>query len=248
MTKLFSDPIYKDMSEKEEGWLELAIEPYHFQLNNDFAALPDKLEIDVSVIESQLHDGIDKWGTSITVNEMIQQMAAIELKREFSSEEMRIISSMYEFQGDKNLTYDAYLKELSGKIVMVKKAASLPEDEIPGLIARLALAKIEIDFKSSMHHKSQTLSRMNEIIDLLGTDEGRKTRSVSKKEYAIKETFKKIILEDKWRVKSASILINAGKWIHQYCVDGNKHAIMNFTRLKCMTHKGNPIYSMEELT
>ncbi len=52
---------------------------------------------------------------------------------------------------------------------------------------------------------------------------------------------------NEWKIKDTELANKVGFWIKDYIVDGNLAAYSNFCRLKVMTHKDQPIYSMEEV-
>jgi hypothetical protein len=239
------------MSTDEESWLELAIEPFRFYLNDVIRELPESLTLDFDYIFNQVkHNRSDRY-LSIDLEKVLDPMME-ESGRKISRDESEAIYKCYEVQIPENCTIDFQAKELSAPIVINKVKSEIPDDEVLEFVANMAPRYIQVHHVSpeSRHH-SGIISRQNEIIDLLGFTAQEKpfrtSRSIDKKTNGIGAKVVQIIKEDLWRIKSYDIYVDLCKNISSYINDGNMHALMNITRLKCMTHKGAPIYSMEEI-
>lgn len=55
----------------------------------------------------------------------------------------------------------------------------------------------------------------------------------------------KIFAENTWNVRNLDLLNQAITWVISYLETGNNAAIVNLSKLQCMSHFGKPIYSME---
>ena len=250
MSKLFNDPIYKDLASSDEGWLELAIEPYRFKLNDDIAALPEEVVLSYELLSKHIHNehsaryGI-RVNKGVFVEDLFERTHGYELDYFTSDHAVRC----FELECSPNTTIDLKNETVNGEIKLVKVRNCIPDDNVPRVICDIAMCKINMrtirgddpaDF-------SARISRANEILDIIGTTDGRSSRSLKKKLVAVRKNVRTILLEDQWRIRSADLIFSFAEWITDYCKNGNQHALMNLTRLKCMTHKGHPIYSMEEI-
>jgi hypothetical protein len=93
------------------------------------------------------------------------------------------------------------------------------------------------------------IPRMQEVLTLLDAKHpDLKSRSARNKGGSIAQCFAEIIRNDSWKVRNLDLMIKAATWIREFVVNGNLAAMANFTKLKCMTYNGKPIYSMEEIT
>src|SRR5687768_10811530 len=120
------------------------------------------------------------------------------------------------------------------------------DEEIPGVVAQIARGFLDISYNK--RSAPIVRSRMNEILELLGNRKDYlKTKSTSSKIHGMISGFMDIIKNDEWKIRNTDLALNAAKWIAKYCNSGDPGALMQFTRLKCMTHKGQPIYSMEDI-
>ena len=91
-------------------------------------------------------------------------------------------------------------------------------------------------------------SRANDIMELLGgCEEGLRSRSDRRKKSVIHKRVGEIFKDNLWNIRDTELATKVGSWIRCYIENGNLAAYSNFCRLKVMTHKGQPIYSMEEV-
>lgn len=65
----------------------------------------------------------------------------------------------------------------------------------------------------------------------------------------IKNTLSHVILENKWRIRDASIIIKVGQWINSYLSDegDTSPGLVNLLKLKMMLNKDLPVYSVDEV-
>lgn len=249
MGKLFNDPEYNRMANDEEAWLELAIEPFRSYLNDIIRSLPDSVEIGFDEIFELLKSKKNDYHLSIPVSAMLKDTLRDYVHKDLSHKELEIIERIYEARISDDTVINFVDKTINKQILLKKKQKEIPEDEILNISADLSTWYISVRTYSSQHPMhGEIVSRFNEIIDIVGADEQiRKTRSLRKKLDFIINRVNKIIREDEWRIRDYSIMVDLCKNITSYVNEGNMHALMNITRLKCMTHKGAPIYSMEDI-
>ena len=249
MSKLFDDPEYKRMSTDEESWLELAIEPFRFHLNDLIPLLPDRIELDFEDILHLLKGHTDDKWMDLNTNGLLGPIIK-KVNKNLSDQEISILMKMYTISIDEDAEINFVDKYMSHPIVISKIAYEIPEDEIKEIVAKLAVNSMNIVAPtSSKSGHSETVSRMNEILDLITPENkaDRSTRSTKRKRRAIEHRIRKIIIEDEWRIRDYTIIKNFCNNVETYINNGNMHCLMNVTRLKCMTHKGAPIYSMGEI-
>jgi len=250
MSKLFSDPEYKRMSTDEESWLELAIEPFRFYLNEVIPLLPEKIELDYDQILKLIKNATSDQYLSISAHSILQPIADKLLKKPLSAKALNHLVELYSISMDGDEIIDFANKTLTNSIVFSKDLYEFPEDKIKGIISSLVIDHISIiDYTTDSPKHGSTVSRINEVMDIVGFEEpsDRTTRSMRKKQRALKRRIRTLIAEDEWRIRSYDVIEDLCININEFIKNGNMHALMNITRLKCMTHKGAPIYSMEDM-
>lgn len=257
MSSLFNDPEYTRMSTDESAWLELAIEPFKFPLNDLLGQLPEKIEITFKDIEAPLCKrnpsiNIDSNGFEMSIDSLVKKKITSALKEKFtdlSFYERRIIEEAYEIENKKPIQINFKTQTMSAPIVVKKQYSSIKDDKILDTCADIYVSsylKFNGGWSKSEEHGMRT--RFNEILDILAiTGKIRSTRSIEVKLRRLKGEIKMLIKDNTWNIKNAELFKGLCVNISQYIQYGNMHALMNFTRLKCMTHKGAPIYSMEEI-
>jgi hypothetical protein len=85
--------------------------------------------------------------------------------------------------------------------------------------------------------------RAREIMELLGTTPESKKNSYN----TLKNQVKDIIRENKLKIYNGNLILKMASWIERYVLDEDLQALANFSKLKVMTHKNEPIYSMKEI-
>jgi hypothetical protein len=65
----------------------------------------------------------------------------------------------------------------------------------------------------------------------------------------IRKVLSNVILENKWRLRDAKVILNVGKWINSYMSDetGKDLGLVNLVKLKIMIDKDLPVYSVDEV-
>jgi hypothetical protein len=227
---LFEDKEYDKME-----WLNKAVEPYIFPQNEILMSMPEQVSLDYDLILSL----ISPDQLRIEQNELIKY-AAQQVNLELSANDLRFLGDFFKIVIDPHTSIDFESNGLTGAVTLVKTKPQLEESDIVEYTANSA-----VNLMRYMRTDSD-ISRLNEIMDLIGAKESRQSRSTRYKIEEITKTFKTIILEDKWRVRNMELFLKSAAWIKAFVEDGNLAAMSNFTRLKCMVHKGAPIYSLEE--
>lgn len=131
-------------------------------------------------------------------------------------------------------------KITGGKVYLIKTKNYFEEEELLKQIKDAAYALLRRLEKNSV-------SRMNDILELLGDQRGRKNKSMNIKMERVRVAYGDIVKDNKWNVKNGDILIHAAGWIKDYINTGNTASYANFCKLKVMTHGNVPIYKMEEV-
>ena len=241
MSDFFKDKFVSDLEGSDDGWLTLAIEPYTYSLLDKLeeSGFPQEYNITYEDIEKI---GIGRYG-NITLNQVVSLIIKKHNITGITHEEVLALAQ-YRYHKPVTITNDIMMnftdRTMQGTITF-----NLPEiDE--SKLNEFALETVKQKFYSAFHSSNADVGRLNEIMDLLECENERKSRSVSKKSTAIRNKFIRIIKDDEWRIRNCDMMLKAADWVLS-AMNGNMHGLANLTKLKCMTHGGKVIYSMEEI-
>jgi hypothetical protein len=218
-------------------WLNKAIEPFIFPQNEVLMSMPERVDFDYATILSFLEK--NNGHLRIGLDELIM-FAVAQVNLKLDKDDLSFLSNYFvvDIVPDTEINFEQ--GTLTGGISLRKTKDQLSDEEIVSYAADIVYYRLY-----GIYSKSN-ISRCNEIMDLIGAEAQRQSTSTRYKIREIAATMASIIREDRWRIRNVALLLKCPTWIQDYLEDGNLAAMSNFTRLKCMVHKGVPIYSMEE--
>lgn len=233
--------VFDDKKFEELDWISQATEPIDSKLNEALGLFPESIELDFNLFMEMLGEYISY------TNELTTSKAADYLLKKYDIElhysERNILSDLIKFEIDEGTFIDFERKAIVGGLRLIKTASTTDEKLLEKILGREG-----IEACGSMHMEDGALSRANEILELLGKcEKGLRTRSSYKKRDAIRRRLVEIFKTNEWKIKDTELANKVGFWIRNYVSNGNLAALSNFCRLKVMTHKDQPIYSMEEV-
>lgn len=224
----FDDDVYENLD-----WLSQAVTPMLFSGNTILSQLPDT--IDVSQL--QMLDAINKYGR-IEKSSILNSLVDRENTKTWIYEAIR---RCFKFECENNVMFDPG-KGIFPSIKLVKAKQSFSEKEIIKLLEdRVYYMCLD-----------RNLERLNEILELIdykpinNLPSARSSRSAKKKVAGITKTLNNIFAENQWQIRDADLMARLVSWIQEYVCYGNLAALTNITKLKIMTHKKQPIYSIKE--
>lgn len=226
---------FKDAKYKELDWISQAIEPWDYSLIEVVAQMPDRVEVSPSKLLKLNNDyrygslSIDRF--LLEIDQRLAKYATADYKR------------LFKFEMAPDTTLDLRTKELSNPIYIVKIKPTLDDLDIKE-IALTRIRDLYWSVKLYINSDYNALTRANEIMDLLGITT--RSKSGNKKRRLIIEALHNIMSEDKWRIRSIELIDKMIGWIYDYINNGEIACLVNFTKLKIMTHSGQPIYSIKE--
>jgi len=221
----FDDDVYENLD-----WLSQATTPLLFSGNAILSALPDKIDVSPKNIRDSL--GVNG---GLYIGDFIHD------KDEIGSDVFGMIKGCYNFIGEGDMLVDP-IRNIFHAIQVVKIKQSFSEKEI--------IAFIQDKLR---YMRGDNANRINEILDLIdykpkdSASNLRSSRSVKKKMHGVSATLNEIFASNKWQVRDADLMISFIDWVSQYIKNGNLAALTNITKLKIMTHKKQPIYSIKEV-
>jgi hypothetical protein len=228
-----------DKQYEEMDWLNKAIEPYTFSLSDTLVKLPSEYVLEYEELVPYIADDrhlrleyfcnrmLDKAGIS---KEQAELFDLIGFERYFK---------MTVEPGTK---IEVAEKRIVGRISIVKEKESLGDDEIKELLPYLnSRHELCINVASAKPANISVLS------DLLECKENGRSRAINKRARVLQTHIGRIVYDNTWNIKNVDLIIKLLKWIKSYAKNGDAYSLANISKLKCMTHKKNPIYSMEEV-
>ena len=227
----FDDDVYENLD-----WLSQATTPLVFSGNKILSELPKSVDVSKQAILSSL----DRW-RRLEIDPFIKTMigGADTLDRWVYD----LIRESYIFKGEGDMIVNP-AKDIFPSIQVVKIKQSFSEKEIIACV-KDKLAYIAV---------GEDIGRINEILDLIdykpenGATNIRTSRSIKKKKIGICQTMNKIYANNQWQIRDADLMVSFIDWLEQYMLHGNLAALTNIIKLKIMTHKKQPIYSIKEAT
>lgn len=232
--------VFDDKKFEELDWISVAMEPIDSELNDILAELPEIVEIDFKTYRSMVSNS---HGIDLSLDRAVQHMISVTSQKHISWKARDVLVTCFTFEHDDDLMLDFEKKIITGKLRLVKVIGTMDEKTLAGM-----LGSEGIDQCSSMSFHGAGITRANEIMELLGKcSEGMKTRSDRRKRHAIVQRLRQLFKDNEWKIKDTELANKVGYWICEYITEGNLAAFSNFCRLKVMTHKDQPIYSMEEV-
>lgn len=234
--------VFDDKKFEELDWISQVTEPIDSQLNEILGLIPEEIILDFKTFCSMLRDG---YGIDLSTRSAIDYCIKTYCPgMNVTYDNLSYLRDQFKFEGASDITIDFERQVIEGELKLVKLSNTMDEKVLATLLGKEGIYKV-----SYMNIPQQGLTRANDIMELLGKCEaGLKSRSERKKRVIIKERLVKLFKDNEWMIKDTELANKVGVWIYQYITAGNLAAYSNFCRLKVMTHKGQPIYSMQEET
>jgi hypothetical protein len=233
--------VFDDKKFENLDWISQATEPIDSELNEVLGAIPEEIDIDFDTYKKMVGES---YGLDLSVDYMISWAVKKFADKTLSYEHKRAIRPCFEIQMDDTVYLNFETQKIDGSIKLIKIQSTMDEKILEGLLGREGISAVGNMWMSD----SGGLSRANDIMELLGKcEEGLRTRSPRKKKFTIQKRVTQLFKDNEWKIKDTELANKVGFWIRDYVKDGNLAAYSNFCRLKVMTHKDQPIYSMEEV-
>lgn len=236
--------VFDDKKFEELDWISQATEPIDSQMNEVLGKIPELISIDFSTYKKIVDNG---YGLDLSLNGIINFAIATHASGSpISRNQMNALEKCFilEFTSDE-IILDFENKTISGgEITLVKLNSTMDEKILESMLGSEGIDTLSY----ARFHGAGALTRTNEVMELLGKcEDGLKTRSERRKRSVLHKRLRTLFKNNEWKIKDTELANKVGMWIAEYITDGNLAAFSNFCRLKVMTHKDQPIYSMEEI-
>lgn len=233
--------VFDDKKFDELDWISQATEPMDSKLNEILGSLPEEFIIDFNTYKEITGESSSM---DLSIDRCISYLVSKYCQDQYLTWDQKdVLRPCFEFQMDGEVNLDFENQIITGELKFMKTQSTMDEKVLEGLLGREGVHTV-----SRMYFTGPGLGRANEIMELLGgCESGLRTRSERRKRHIIQVRLTKLFKNNEWKIKDTELANKVGNWIASYIVDGNLAALSNFCRLKVMTHKDQPIYSMEEV-
>jgi hypothetical protein len=222
MGSFFKDDKYEGMD-----FLTQAVRPLLWEPHEKFIQVPDEIEIEM--------DFLKETGRNLSIN-MTTFLKKVSKDYFGNSHDLYEVSKWFSIEVEKDTYIDLEKQEIIGSVKLVKKSTEISEQEILDYLA----GQTFMDYRRRVQGEAK---RAREIMELLGTTPESKKNSYN----TLKNQVKDIIRENKLKIYNGNLILKMASWIERYVLDEDLQALANFSKLKVMTHKNEPIYSMKEI-
>jgi hypothetical protein len=238
--------IFDDKKFDQLDWLSQITETIESDLNNILAKLPDKVTFSINDILSntapRFRDELYLKKSSVVYDMLESRGFYISL----TYHEKDKLVDCFEYEVSPNLEINLATLRMTGSIALIKKIPTLPDEDLMTLMGARGIDIISsLEFADSA--SKAVLARANEMLDILGQcEKDQKSSSFRKKRTRLCGRLREILTSNEWRIRDMNLADKVGLWIAEYIQTGNLAALTNLCKLKVMTHRNMPIYSMEE--
>lgn len=225
MSSFFKDDEYENMEEFTK-----LVRPMLWSKHDSFAQFPDVVELSYEDIEKYFGRRMGIY--NITMDQSMSFFNDRHSLDEFSDYFHIIIADGTEINVND--------KKIDGSISLHKKTPSLSDAE---MLIKLS-KKIDDNFQYDLTGAgtSQRIGEIAEVFDI-------KINSKKKRDRAneLRTGICEQIVNNRLKIFSGDLIVNMSIWINDYLSNGDLRSFANINKLKVMTIKGEPIYSMKEI-
>lgn len=236
--------VFDDKKFEELDWISQATEPIDSQMNEILGKVPEIIPIDFNLYEKIVNNG---YGLDLSLNSVIAfAIAKFTPESSISRNQMHALEKCFilEFTSDEVILDFEKKSIYGGEIHLVKLNSTMDEKVLESMLGSEGVDTVSY----TRLNGGGSLTRTNEVMEILGKcEDGLKTRSERRKRSILVKRLRLLFKNNEWKIKDTELANKVGIWISEYISDGNLAAFSNFCRLKVMTHKDQPIYSMEEV-
>lgn len=234
--------VFDDKRFEQLDWMTQITETIESNLNGLLARLPDKVEFDAASLLAEIGRG---YGSNLylSANNIVRSyITALNEARNVGYEEQRRLTECFQFEASPDFELDAESGTMKGSLILRKIVPTLEDEELQAMMGQKGLEQFD-----RVHWSDSSLSRIHEIMDLLGGLEKEMAgRAFRKKNVAVRRRLIEIFSKNEWRIRNMELADKIGLWIALYIRNGDLSALINLTKVKVMTHNNMPIYSIEE--
>lgn len=215
--------------------------------NELLAILPDRLELSLDDIRKNADSSYAvNAGLELRPWSILRGYAVTEQQ----TKNLHNLTEYFEFQYSDDLEINFETNTMVGSVALVKKISQIDEKKLLTFAVGTAVKNFDRYSWYTKKIKERTVTILNTLDPNSGTLWAQQTNG--KVRYEAKEAIiaklEEVILENKWRVRDATVIEKMGKWINSYLTkEDDNTGLMNLIKLKIMLDKDLPVYSIDEV-
>ena len=213
--------------------------------NEVLGRLPDQLELNFDYIKQHKNRTYGyRPGYELSLREVLAGL--------LDTKDLKYLEDIvqhFQFETSDELEIDFNDNTLTGTLRLIKVNKQIEEKKLLEMAVGKSCSELN-------HWNWSTKSLRDRLITVINTLEpGRGTTwaqgASGKMSYSgqteVKTILTDLILENKWRIRDAGIIVKIGQWINAYLTNGAELGLINLLKLRIMVDKDLPIYSVDEV-
>lgn len=161
------------------------------------------------------------------------------------------IKQYFKFEVSDDFEIDIRNKTMTGAITLVKTIQQVDEKQVLQIALDKAIRAINQYNWPAKRLREKIITVLNTLESGYGTEWAKNLNGrVSWSGYnAITTLLTNVIMENKWRIRDAEVILKVGVWINSYLADESEQnlGLVNLVKLKIMLDKDLPVYSIDEV-
>lgn len=235
--------VLEDKRYDELDWISRAVEPIENNLNEALASIPDVMPLTFE----DVCRCVERDGFRVATSSFLTLKIAPSVMENLDTQDIVTLSECFKWITGSGNCINFEAQTLLSPILLVKIKASFDQKELEKLLGKKGVNIAHNALLNYHFNENSSVAPLIEIGDILGRcNNVHKLRSIRNKSIAVAQRFKEVMENNEWNIRNMRLADKVGTWIANYLATGNLADFTNICKIKVMTHKGLPIYSMEE--
>lgn len=224
---VMKDKVYEELDD-----ISRFVEPWDMLTWKLMDKIPNEIDLSFDILKELFDSGTNAYN-DVLVTKIFSTL--FEGDEKWATDIISNLSLVERSDNTPDFWIDFSTNEMNGRVFLVLRK---PEyKDIP-----LAITKAVC---RTFYPKVYDLKRTKEVLEIFGVNTTK--RNVSTLATYLYNAITKNIADDVWRIRSDKVIYDMVRWAYMYIESGNYSAYASLLNLKCMVHRGNPIYSAEEV-
>lgn len=215
--------------------------------NEILGRIPDRIQLTFAQINKiKLWTWSSKGEYAINIREVLH-----ECMPEENTQYLTDIEDHFRFEVSDDFELDIAHEKMTGTISLVKVSQQIDDKKM----LQLAVEKANLELMSYNWPRKRLREKITTILNVFEPGYGTEWAKNLDGKIAfngsgeIRQMLSSTILENKWRIRDATVILKIGQWINSYLTDGGdtNAGLVNLMKLKIMLNKDLPIYSIDEV-
>ncbi len=215
--------------------------------NEVLGRAPDRIELTFEQVnKSKSRTWSSRAGYEISVNQVL-----VGVLPQSDWPYLGDIKQYFKFEVSDDFELDLVNKKMTGTITMVKTLQQVDEKKLLEIALERATRVLHQYDWPAKRLREKIVTVLNTLEPGHGTEWAKTMNGrVAWSGYnEITNTLTNVILENKWRIRDADVILKVGGWINSYLSDESDQdlGLVNLVKLKIMLDKDLPVYSIDEV-